>query len=344
MSAEPMLRCAVVGMGWWGRHLARTIEASGMLELAATVDHDPAQAADRSSLEDVLSDRAVDAVVLCLPHSQHADAIERSAAAGKHVFCEKPLTLTAASARRAVDACRAAGVTLGVGHERRFEDPIRMALEAARDGRLGEILHAEAALSHDRFLTLPADHWRGSAGEAPAAGMTGMGVHLTDLLISILGPVAEVNARTARRVLPLPSGDVVSVQLRFEGGAIANVSAVSATPFYGRFALFGSHGWIEVRDDDHPEAAAGASVTTFLRDGEPKVRHVDAETNAVRANLEAFARAARGIEPYPFSDAELIHNVAVLEAIARSAASGQPVALTGDLAWDQPVATGAPDV
>jgi predicted dehydrogenase len=160
-----------------------------------------------------------------------------------------------------------------------------------------------------------------------------MGVHLTDVLISLLGPVEEVHAWSAHRVLALPAGDVVSAALRFRSGAIANVSAVSATPFYGRLALFGSHGWIEVRDDDHPEVATGAMVTTFRRGGQPESRHVDADTDAVLANLEAFAASITDAVPYPFSDAELIHNVAVLEAVASSAASGVPVQMVGELAW-----------
>ena len=327
------LRTAVVGMGWWGQHLSQKIASSPLFTLAATVDKDPARGAERASLDDVLGDGNVDAVVLCLPHSQHADAIVRSASAGKHVFCEKPLTLTAASARNAVAACRAAGVVLAVGHERRFDDPMRVAHECVANGDLGVVLLAEAALSHDRFLTLPADHWRGAADEAPAAGMTGMGVHLTDLMISMFGPVVEVFARTAGRVLPLASGDVVSATLRFASGAFGGVSAVSATPFYGRFAVFGSHGWIEVRDDDHPEAAAGATVITCRRGGTPRQRHVEARTDAVRTNLEAFARAASGGQAYPITDAELIHNVAVLEAIGESTRSGQPVAMTGVLSW-----------
>jgi predicted dehydrogenase len=328
-----MVRFAVVGLGWWGRHLVAKLSGGPSTTVVLTVDTDPAAGADTVDLEEALRDPSVDAVALCLPHADHEQAIVRCAAAGKHVFCEKPLTLTAASARRAVDACQAVGVVLGVGHERRFEDPWRAVTTAVAAGELGVVLHAEAALSHDRFRALDPTHWRGSAAHAPAAGMTGMGVHLTDILIAMLGAVDEVHASAAQRVLPLPSGDVVSVQLRFRSGAIGSVSAVSATPFYGRLAVFGSEAWIEVRDDDHPEAAAGAVVTRCGRDGMPRSEHVAGATDAVLANLQAFAAAIEGGAPYPFSAAELIHNVAVLEATARSARDGVPVAMTGELAW-----------
>jgi predicted dehydrogenase len=313
--------------------MAGKIDHQSGMRLMATADADPGIGATVSSLDELLQVPGLDAVILCIPHGAHAEAVARCAGAGKHVFCEKPLALTAASARHAVAACAAAGVVLGIGHERRFEAPMRRLMDTVRSGELGAILYAEAALNHDRFANLPSDHWRGSLDEAPAAGMTGMGVHLTDALIAMLGPVAEVRAYTARRVLPLPTGDVVSVQLRFDGGPVASVSAVSATPFYGRMAVFGSDGWIELRDDDHPEAMSGGQLTTCRRGAQPRNTQVAYEGDAVLANLMAWAAAIDGRAAYPFSPDELVHNVAVLEATTRSAATGSSVRMVGELAW-----------
>ena len=328
-----MIGVGVVGLGWWGRVIAGKLGAIEGLRLAGTADPDPATGATVADLEHLLALPGVDAVILCIPHTGHAEAIVTCAEAGRHVFCEKPLALKAGDARRAVAACGRAGVVLGVGHERRFEAPMQRLMRAVSDGELGTILSVEAALSHDRFVGLPAEHWRGSTAEAPAAGMTGMGVHLTDAFIAMLGAVEEVHAYTARRVLPLPTGDVVSVSMRFREGPIATVSAVSATPFYGRAAVFGSAGWMELRDDDHPEATAGGVLTTFRQGGEPCAQHVDPEGDAVVANLSAWAAAIHGTGTYPFTAEELVHNVAVLEATARSADTGRPVPMVGELAW-----------
>lgn len=328
-----MIGVGIAGLGWWGRVIADKISGDGRMTLVATADPDPATAATVRSLDELLEREDVDAVILCLPHSTHAEAIVRSAAAGKHVFCEKPLTLTAASARLAVTACQEAGVVLGVGHERRFETPMRRLIETVGDGTLGTVLHAEAAFSHDRFLGLPGDHWRGSPIEAPAAGMTGMGVHLANAFIAMFGGVDEVHAFTARRVLPLPTGDVVSVHLRFGCGVIASASAVSVTPFYGRMAVFGSHGWVELRDDAHPEEMAGGHVTICRRGGVPVTTYVEPGGDAVLANLSAFVDAIEEKAVYPFSAAELVHNAAVLEATAQSASTGKPVRMRGDLSW-----------
>ena len=183
------------------------------------------------SYEKALEDPDVDAVILVTPHSQHEDQVMAALAAGKQIFCEKPLSLTKDSVQRMVTAVNDAGIVMGVGHERRYESTMEAIAEMVASGELGTQMHVEANFSHSLFASINAKGWRGSPEEAPAAGMTGMGVHLTDLFISMLGPVEAVVAQTAQRILPLPTGDVVTVQLRFASGATGFVGAISATPF-----------------------------------------------------------------------------------------------------------------
>jgi predicted dehydrogenase len=119
---------------------------------------------------------------------------------------------------------------------------------------------------------------------------------------------------------------VVSAHLRFAGGATASLSALSATPYYGRFALFGSDAWVETRDEAHPEHGAPAAITVCRRGLDPFTVPFPA-TDPVLANLRAFADAVEGRTPYPFSDHDLVHNIEVLEAIVQSATTNQPVVL-----------------
>lgn len=331
-----MINATVVGLGWWGKQMVGCLQKdSDKIRLANVVETNPDPVRDfakdhgvelLTNAQDALTDPAVDALILCLPHSIHEEFILRCAEAKKHVFCEKPLCLTRESAERAVAACNSAGVTLGIGHERRFEGPMAEIKRMIDAGELGTLMHAEANFSHDKFDVLTADNWRGSTEEAPAAGMTGMGVHLTDAYLNMLGPVTEVYAMTAQRVLPLPTGDLVSVMLRFESGATGFVNAVSATPFYGKYTVFGSDAWVEARDDEHPEAGGVTHLTVCRKGGKPET--VDYQPlDTVLANLEAFADAAEGRAPYPFTDAQKVANVAVLEAVTNSAKTGQPVRL-----------------
>jgi len=330
-----MIRAGIIGLGWWGRHMVNSIKGSDKIEIVRMAARRPERHQDFAdetgiplldSYEKVLEDPEVDAVILVTPHSQHEDQLHAAIAAGKQIFCEKPLSLTKESAERMVAAARDAGLIMGVGHERRFESTMEEIARIVSSGDLGTLMHVEANFSHDIFTSVEADNWRGSTAEAPAAGMTGMGVHLTDLFISMLGPVEAVVAQTARRVLDLPTGDIVTVQFRFESGATGFVGAISATPYYGRFTVFGDNMWVEARDDSHPQHGGKTHLISCGKDG---VQHSQtfAAKDPVRANLEEWADAVLNGSEYRFKDDQRIGNVAVLEAIAKSADSGDWVSV-----------------
>jgi predicted dehydrogenase len=316
------LGVALVGLGWWGRTIGSLLAEHPKLRVVRRVDPFVQGAGISADYAEALRDRAVEAVILCTPHSQHTEQIVQAARAGKHVFCEKPLSLSRADVLRAVQACNERKVALAVGHEKRFEPPIIEVFRMARAGELGRLLQIEANFSQDKFLALPADNWRLSAKEAPAGPMTATGIHLLDLAIGLMGPAESAYARVRQLGSQLVNGDTLAVAVGFAGGGNALISAMLATPFDGRFAVYGSHGWAEVRDKAHPEAPKGWRLTTCLRGGERKSIDLP-PANAVLANLEAFADAAAGRAPYPVPQAEMVANVSALEAVFRSAASGR---------------------
>src|SRR6185436_15998297 len=135
------------------------------------------------SYEKALADPKVDAVVLATPHTQHAQQIVAAARAGKHVFTEKPLALTAASARAAVAACKKAGVTLAVGYNWRFQPALQEIRRMLEDGRLGKLLHLEGNFCGPSAYRFACEHWRHDCAEVPAGGMTGRGVHVVDAML-----------------------------------------------------------------------------------------------------------------------------------------------------------------
>jgi len=330
-----MLNAAIVGLGWWGRYIVNSLTASEKISIIRAVDLN-LEAAEpfaedhgltiSNDLQDALTDAAIDMVILATPHSLHEGQIIQVAGAGKHVFCEKPLCLTADSAKRAIDACQAAGVQLGVGHERRFEPAMLEIERMVKAGDLGLILHAEANFSHDKLAKISADDWRASSKDAPGAGMTGTGIHLSDAYLNMLGPVSEVYAQTAKRVLPMEDGDVTSVQLRMTSGATAYFSAVLATPLYIRFQVFGVDAWVEARNPTHPDTPGDTFLTVCRAGAEPQTRTF-AWADAVRANFENFADAINDDGDYAFTTQQKLHNIEIFEAICRSAASNQPVKL-----------------
>ena len=334
-----MLNAAVVGLGWWGRKIVTTLAGNRRIRVVAGVDPDADIARDLIAdhglryLDDydkALADEAIDAVILATPYSLHEAQLVAAAAAGKQIFCEKPLALTADSARRMLRACADAGIVLGIGHERRYEHHFEAIEQRVRAGALGTPMHIEANFSHDKFTKVDPANWRGQTKDAPAAGMTGMGIHLTDAFTNLFGPVARVYAHTAQRVLAMPTGDIVSVQLEFASGATGYLVAISATPFYGRLTVFGADGWLEARDDAHVEEG-GISRLTVCDAAGRRTETAFEPYDAVRANFEAWAAAVAGAGDYRFRPEQMFQNIATLEAIVRSAASGQSEPVAGAL-------------
>ena len=325
-----MVRVAVVGLGWWGKILARTIAGSAALRVVRAVEPDPAPARELAAelnvpvsarFEDALEDTAVDALILATPHSVHKAQAVAAARAGKHVFVEKPLALNLSDALDIVRACAQARVALGVGHERRFEPPMVELRRLLRAGELGTPLQVEGNFSHDKFVALSGDNWRLSAAEAPAGGMTATGIHLLDLAIELLGVPVSVYAPCATLASAIPNGDSLSVCVRFASGATATLNVMLATPFISRFALYGSRGWVEVRDKAHVEAPDGWYLTQARSGAQPQRTDYPA-TRPVLANLEAFAAAVQGRAPYPVTPRAMLATIAALEAVFRAARSG----------------------
>src|SRR4051812_40377703 len=319
------MNVAVVGLGWWGRIIVPLIKSSSRLKVVKVVDPDPraadfarGQGVPLATFDDVLNDPLVQGVVLCTPHTLHTEQIIRAANAKKHVFCEKPLALSRADVLRSTTACNENGVKLAVGHEKRFEPPIQEAMRLVKSGELGHPLQIEANFVQDKFLSLPADNWRLSAKEAPAGPMTATGIHLLDLSVGVFGAADRVFASVRTLGSQLVNGDTLGILVNFKSGGNALLSAILATPFDGRFAVYCNKGWVEVRDKAHPEAPQGWTLTVHKRGGEKWSKEFP-PAKAVLANLETFA----GDAPYPVPQAEMIANVSALEAIFKSAQSGR---------------------
>jgi len=339
-----MIRAAVVGLGWWGQNVARELAGSERIRVALGVDPEDSRRAALAdiptvaSLDEALAQPGIDAVILCSPHRFHAAQIAAAAQGGRHVFCEKPFCATTAEADLALAAVQAAGVRLGVGHERRFEPAVIELQERCRSGDLGIPLVFEGNFSQDKFLALPADNWRLSPTEAPVGPLSATGIHLVDLAISLFGEPREVWARLSTRATQFANGDTLSITLGFAEGQTAVITAILTTPFIGRICLLGSAGWMEIRDRSHPESPSGWDVTTTHRDGVLQARVLPPHP-AVRDNLERFAESIEDGVAYPISGEEIRANVRAFEAISRSAASGG-IETIGE--WQPAPAPGAP--
>jgi predicted dehydrogenase len=325
-----VINAAVVGLGWWGQKIVADLAGSDHVRVVLGVDvAEPARervgsrgVRTANAFEEILDDDTVEAVILCTPHRLHARQIVAAAEAGKHVFCEKPLTTTGSEARAAIAAVQRAGVQLGIGHERRFEPAVERLREMCGSGELGTPLVFEGNFSQDKFLDLPTDNWRLSSIDAPVGPLSATGIHLVDLAIAILGRPVEVWARLGTHATRFENGDTLTVTIGFENGRTALITAVLTTPFAGRVTVLGSKAWVEIRDRNHPEHPRGWDVTTVRRKEDPDTVFYPPHPS-VRENIEAFARASSGEAGYPVPYHEMLANVDAFEAITRSALSGR---------------------
>ena len=335
------VRAAIIGLGSWGQTLVDSVQ--GKLEdltFIAAYTRTPGKAeafckrhgiALASSYEAVLADKSVDAVVLTTPHSQHEAQIKVAAAAGKHVFSEKPLALDRHGVKAAIEAAERAGVVLAVGFNRRFHPSMRELVSRVKREEIGAIGSVIAELTATTGLYRSPDSWRVDPKEEPAGAMAGIGVHLIDGMIDTIGRIEEVYCVVRQRAVAY-GPDTTSLLLKFENGVtgLAYCSAAAARNF--RFAVYGSKGFAEVlgatmeRFRFVPAVEGRASHLAKPPEGEViETGHV----NTTAEELRQFARSIAGGTPYPVPLADVMHGACVFDAAVESARSGRPVRVPG---------------
>jgi len=331
-----MIRIGIIGLGWWGKQIAARLAHSPRFKIVAGCDIDTAMAEpfaaahDFDLMEDyreLLSKPELDAVAVVTPHLLHEEMAIAGFAAGKQVFCEKPLALTTASAARILEACAKAGGVLGIGHERRYEPAMEEMRRLFEQGTLGSLLHMDANVSHSNFRKMSPTNWRRDPKQAPAGAWTALGTHLGDMFVSLAGQPVRVSARTASQIFPAPSVDFVGAEIDFANGARGRITCLSTPPYYGRFTLFGDQGWVEVQEGGNVDKGIPSSFVHCDADGARTARSYE-HANTVRLNFEAWADAIEGRAPYRFSTDQLLANIRILDAVTRSAAAdGRPITL-----------------
>ena len=326
MSSEP-IRVASLGLGWWSDVLADAVGRTPALEIAAcyTRSEDKREAfAEKygcraaGSYEEILMDESIRGIINTTPNSVHLETVAQAAAAGKHVFLDKPIANSVADGLAIDRICSAAGIVLSVGYQRRRESHFRWIRDEIEAGRFGRLIQAEANISRDRLGRIDTTSWRYRAAGMPGGVMLQIGIHYTDVLEMLLGPVRRVSAVTAQLVLPGDNPDIANLILEHDNGAVSNLTAsyASASEFY-MLNVYGK----------------GASAFYDLFGGLRHLRRGDAEATAIPCGkidtlveeLEEFAACIRGTATPEVGARRATESLAVIHAGIRSAAEGRPV-------------------
>ena len=292
---EPV-RVACIGMGWWSDVLADAIQRSGKIKIAAcyTRSEDKRSAFAKkygcqpaASYEAILADSGIEAIINTTPNDVHLPTVRAAAAAGKHVFLDKPIANNVSEARAITECCRKAGVILAMGYQRRRESQFRWIKQQIDAGVFGKMVNAEANISRDRFGKIDLNSWRYQAAGMPGGVMLQIGIHYTDVLEYLIGPIKAVRGHFSQLVLPGDNPDVASFILEHDSGALStlNASYASASEYYlmnvygkDATAYYDMHNGLRMlkRGGDKPVAVPSAKNDTFVEE------------------LEEFAAAVRG--------------------------------------------------
>lgn len=321
------MRVAVVGLGWWGCELAaaaaRTTSGGVISHGCSPVEAERAGFSERfgvpvvPTFDAILADPSIEAVILATPHSLHAGQVIAAATAGKHVFVEKPLALSVADAKAAVAACAHHRVMLAVGHNRRLLPQVET-LRNLTTADCGALLHVEANFSTPEALALPAGHWRTSRQECPGGAMTVLGVHVIDWMHALFGPVQRVMANFGRRAVSTEMDDSATATLVFRSGLTATLVTLYASPYCNTFMIHGRDATISVVAAAPETENSRPIVTMQRRDGSISTFPMPYVDTLAR-QLERWAAACAGAAAPAVGGIEAACNIAVLEAITRSA-------------------------
>jgi predicted dehydrogenase len=323
-----MIDAAIIGLGRWGKGIVQSVQGkSARLRFVRGVSKEPDDVRTfvaahgfvlSTEFADAVADPRVQAIVLATPHSLHVDQIVAAAAAGKHVWCEKPLALTVSEAERAVAACRKAGVVFALGNNKRCFPSMTALRRVLSEGQIGEVLHVEAHFCNEHSTRVVAGGWRDDPSESPGGGLTGAGLHLIDALVSLGGPIGEVHARLFERKPPPDPRDVIALQVTFANGGTGQLASVRAAPAYWRVHVFGTKGWAEARDE---------TTLTVAPSGQGPQTQTFPPADSLSVLLESFAEAIERGTPFLVPTGEMLAVVAAFEAAIASLKSCKPVAV-----------------
>ena len=326
MSASP-LRVACIGIGWWSDVLADAIQRSGKLEILACYSRSEEKRRNfaakyncrpAASYEAVLADPEIEAIINTTPNDLHLTTTRAAAAAGKHVFLDKPIANTVADGRALTEACNEAGVVLALGYQRRRESQFRWIRQQIEAGRFGRLVNAEANISRDRLGKIDLTSWRYQAAGMPGGVMLQIGIHYTDVLEYLIGPIHAVRGQWAQLVLPGDNPDVASLILEHENGALSTLNA--------SYASASEHYLMNIYGKDQTAYYDLHNGLRLLKRGESQPVAVQcAKNDTLIEELEEFAAAARGQGQHEVGGEYATRSLAVVRAGILSAQEGRRV-------------------
>jgi predicted dehydrogenase len=305
MTADPV-KLGIVGLGRWAKVLTRAVAKSDKLKIVAGYSRSEEKrnafqqemgVPSVADMHTMLADPEIQGVILTVPNEQHLPVAREVAAAGKHVYTEKPIASTLEEGLEIETLEKRHGVTVTVGHSARLMGGVRYIKEAADAGELGRVAFIEANFSNERALELTPKMWRWYKDRAPGGPLSQLAIHQFDVLHYLGGEIAEASS-IASKLSPVGAevDDQSMTLLKFADGKVGYVGSCWTSPGVFAIRVFGSKGLMHYEIDfgtwDTPDKLHETSTLYIQRgkDGYAKREELNVPASDMfKAELEMFA-------------------------------------------------------
>jgi len=314
-----MINLTIVGLGKWGLELVKSVNKnSKVVKFNSVISRNPERIKKEAkkyhlsiykNYNNLLDDKKIDGFVLCTPHSSHEQEIENLSKYKKPIFVEKPLALDVKSAKNIISICKKRKILLAVGHNRRFLETYQFVKKQIKKNKIGKITHIEGSFSGKSSFKDNKKSWRNKISETPLGGMTGKGIHITDLMINLVGKVDKVLARSKKILKSSQLDDSTDLILEFKNGTMGYLSTILATNKYWELKVFGSDGWIKIFNEK--------KIIQQIKN--KKIEHINLKyKNIEKKELEEFAKCIKYNRKFPVDLNEVLDNTKLFQASIKS--------------------------
>jgi predicted dehydrogenase len=314
-----MINLTIIGLGKWGLELVKSINKnSKIVRFNSVISRNPGRIKKEAkkyklsifeNYDDLLFSKKIDGFVLCTPHSSHEKQIKNLTKYKKPIFVEKPLALDVKSAKNIITICKKENIILAVGQNRRFLETYLFLKKQIKKNKIGKITHIEGSFSGKSSFKDNKNSWRNKISETPLGGMTGKGIHITDLMINLNGGVNKVLARSKKLLKSSQLDDSTDLILQFKNGTMGYLSTILATNKYWELKVFGSNGWIKIFNEKE----------LIQQIGKSKIENINLKyTNIEKRELEEFAKCIKYNKKFSVDLSEVLENTKLFEASIKS--------------------------
>ena len=331
----PMLRVAIMGLGGYGTRVAEAMQSCKRAKLVGVISGTPSKIKDwqgeynipegncynYENFDHIKDNPNIDAVYVITPNALHHDEAIRVAKAGKHVICEKPMSINAKDGQEMVDACKQANVKLLVGYRMHFESKTLEIIRMRKDGEFGKILFFQGLSG---FKIGNPNQWRLNRQLSGGGAMMDIGIYSINGSRYMVGeePVWVTAQETKTNSEKFKEGvdETIQFQLGFPGGAVASCLSTYSMNNLDRFFLNGDNGFAELQ----PSTGYGP-IKGRTNKGELTQPH---QTHQTVQMDEMAAILFEGKQPVvPVDGEEAVKDLKIIDAIYLAVKTGQKVDL-----------------